>query len=101
MTRAQGAPKADTPTSVEAFAREHGLELVRIAYLLCGDRQRAEDLAQDVLLNLHRRFPGPITLDNPLAYARRALVNTNISRSPALQCRNPTRVASRSGLDVA
>jgi hypothetical protein len=55
---------------VGAFAQRCGLELLRFAYLpppatpsltggppSCGDRQRAEDLLQDVLLAMYRRFP--------------------------------------------
>jgi RNA polymerase sigma-70 factor (sigma-E family) len=58
-----------------------GLALLRFAYLLCGDRQLAEDLLQDVLLSMHRRFPDRLALDNPPAYARRALANANVSRT--------------------
>ena len=67
--------------SPAAFAERHGVELTRLAYLLVGDRQLAEDLVQDVLLALHRRFGETITADAPLAYARRALANAAISRS--------------------
>jgi RNA polymerase sigma-70 factor (sigma-E family) len=63
------------------FARTAGVELLRFAYLLCGDRHRAEDLLQDVFLALHRRFGDSLPLDNPLAYTRRALANANVSRS--------------------
>jgi RNA polymerase sigma-70 factor (sigma-E family) len=58
---------------------EHGLALTRFAYLVCGDRYRAEDLVQEVLLAMHRRFGLSLPLDNPLAYARRSIVNANIS----------------------
>jgi RNA polymerase sigma-70 factor (sigma-E family) len=67
--------------TVTALAQQHGLELLRFAYLLCGDRHRAEDLLQDVLLNLHRRFPDALAVDNPIGYARRALANANVSRA--------------------
>lgn len=66
------------------LAASHSLELLRTAYLLCGDRQVAEDLVQDVLLNMHRRFPDSLPLTNPVAYARRALINANISRARRL-----------------
>jgi RNA polymerase sigma-70 factor (sigma-E family) len=67
--------------SVAELADRHGLELLRFAYLLCGDRHRAEDLLQDVLLALHRRFPDGLRLDNPVGYARRALANMNVTRA--------------------
>jgi RNA polymerase sigma-70 factor (sigma-E family) len=63
------------------MARCSGLDLLRFAYLLCGDHYRAEDLLQDVLLAMYRRFGDDLPLDNPVAYARRALVNANISRA--------------------
>lgn len=75
-----GAPRHGRG-DVADLARRHGLELTRFAYLLCGDRQRAEDLVQDVLLRMYRRFPGSLPLDNPVRYARRALANANVSRS--------------------
>ncbi|MBV9823512.1 MAG: SigE family RNA polymerase sigma factor [Actinobacteria bacterium] len=61
------------------FARDHGLELTRFAYLVSADRSRAEDLVQDVLLAMHRRFGDRLEIEQPLAYARRAIVNANIS----------------------
>jgi RNA polymerase sigma-70 factor (sigma-E family) len=66
--------------SVAEFTKSHGLELLRFAYLLCGERYLAEDLLQDVLLAMHRRFPSGVTADNPDGYARRALANRNVSR---------------------
>src|SRR5690242_7089277 len=66
--------------TVAELLRRHGLELLRFAYLLCGDRQRGEDLLQDVLLAMHRRFPDTLPLENPVGYARRALANANVSR---------------------
>jgi RNA polymerase sigma-70 factor (sigma-E family) len=70
--------------TVADLARVHGLDLLRFGYLLCGDRQRAEDLLQDVLLAMHRRFPEAMPLDNPVGYARRALANANVSRARRL-----------------
>jgi len=66
-------------TTLERFVAEQTLGLTRFAFLLCGDRQRAEDLVQDALLAMHRRFGAVVTVENPLAYARRAIVNGNIS----------------------
>lgn len=72
------------PTTVAELADRHALELLRFAYLLCGDRHRAEDLLQDVLLSLHRKFPDELTPANPIGYARRALANANVSRARRL-----------------
>jgi RNA polymerase sigma-70 factor (sigma-E family) len=68
-------------TALDGFVAEQGLALTRFAYLICGDRHRAEDLVQDVLLAMHRRFGASITADDPVAYARRAIVNANVSWS--------------------
>jgi RNA polymerase sigma-70 factor (sigma-E family) len=74
------AREEPVPTeTVAVFAQRRGLELLRFAYLLCGDRQRAEDLLQDVLLAMHRRFGDRLELENPVGYARRALANANVS----------------------
>jgi RNA polymerase sigma-70 factor (sigma-E family) len=67
--------------TVSDFSRRCGLELLRFAYLLCGDRHRAEDLLQEVLLAMFRRFGDDLPLDNPVGYARRALANANVSWS--------------------
>jgi len=75
------APISARGETVAEFSGRCGLELLRFAYLLCGDRHRAEDLLQDVLLAMYRRFPGTMPLDNPQGYARRALANANISRA--------------------
>jgi DNA-directed RNA polymerase specialized sigma24 family protein len=63
------------------FAVEQSVALTRFAYLLGGDRQRAEDLVQNAFLALHRRFGGTLSLAAPVAYARKAIVNAHISQS--------------------
>src|SRR6476646_4914808 len=62
----------------ELFVR-HAAEATRLAYLLTGDRQLAEDLVQDAFVKLagrlvHLRDPGAFD-----AYLRRTIVN--LSRS--------------------
>jgi RNA polymerase sigma-70 factor (sigma-E family) len=77
MTSDSRAPSA----TVAELAATSALDLLRFAYLLCGDRHRAEDLLQDVLLAMYRRFPDQLPLDNPVGYARRALANANVTRA--------------------
>jgi RNA polymerase sigma-70 factor (sigma-E family) len=57
-----------------AFVRQHGAELLRFAYLLCGESARAEDIVQDSLVKLMRRWrsAAPTT---PVAYARKVILN--------------------------
>lgn len=67
------AMRAD-PAPFAAFADEHGQRLLRIAFLLTGGRAAvAEDLVHTVLLRLQER--GIDDLDEPVSYARRALIN--------------------------
>jgi RNA polymerase sigma-70 factor (sigma-E family) len=70
---------ADARETLTQFAARSGLELLRFAYLVSGDRQRAEDLLQEALLGMYRRFGEPLPLDNPGAYARRAIVNGHVT----------------------
>jgi RNA polymerase sigma-70 factor (sigma-E family) len=56
----------------EHFTAEHGGGLVKLAYNLCGDRERAEDAVQEALVKVYQRWS---QLDDPLAYARTTAVN--------------------------
>jgi RNA polymerase sigma-70 factor (sigma-E family) len=70
-----GIPVRDREVTLAEFADTHWTALVRFAYLLTADRHRAEDLVQDVMLAMHRKFGDALAVDDPLAYARRAVVN--------------------------
>jgi RNA polymerase sigma-70 factor (sigma-E family) len=59
------------------FARARMPHLYRAAWLLCGDRHRAEDLTQETLAKVFAKW-GP-RLENPAAYARTTLVRTWVS----------------------
>jgi RNA polymerase sigma-70 factor (sigma-E family) len=61
----------------DEFVRGRADDLLRLAFLLCGDRHQAEDLLQEVLERLFLNW-GRISI-SPEAYARRALVNRNIN----------------------
>jgi RNA polymerase sigma-70 factor (sigma-E family) len=61
--------------SVAAVFRSHHDDLVRLAVLFVGDQPTAEDVVQDVYVNVHARWstsPGP---DEVLPYVRAAVVN--------------------------
>ncbi|QJW38133.1 sigma-70 family RNA polymerase sigma factor [Cellulosimicrobium protaetiae] len=57
--------------------REARDPLHRMAYLLCGDRHRAEELTQHALERTYRAWSAARERD-PLAYARRVLANLRV-----------------------
>lgn len=61
------------------FPRERAA-LVRLAIRLTGSVADGEDLAQDVLERLSRRWPQVAALDSVDSYARRALINESRTR---------------------
>ena len=75
----------DERAGFERFVAEHGDRLLHAAYGLCGDWQHAEDLPQQALTALARRWPA--VGDNPLGYAYRCLTRANIDRWRVLRRR--------------
>jgi RNA polymerase sigma-70 factor (sigma-E family) len=57
------------------FAAEVSDPLLRTAHLMTGDAREAEDLVQETLLRVARRWERVRSLDQPAGYARRVLVN--------------------------
>jgi RNA polymerase sigma-70 factor (sigma-E family) len=64
--------RAEQWTAFEEFVQVHGDALVRLSFALGGDRGRAEDAAQEALTRVYLRWS---RLEDPLPYARRAVVN--------------------------
>lgn len=62
-----------TEFAAYAAARQH--HLLRTAFLLCGDPNSAQDLAQEALTNLCRAWARARRADSVDAYARRTLIN--------------------------
>jgi RNA polymerase sigma-70 factor (sigma-E family) len=63
----------------EAFVADVGPYLLRVALLLSGDRNHAEDLVQTTFERTYRCWERARSTD-PLAYARKVLVNLRIDR---------------------
>ncbi|MEV6413012.1 SigE family RNA polymerase sigma factor [Kribbella sp. NPDC051718] len=63
------------------YVAQRRTQLRRIAYLLCGDVHKAEDLVQTALLKLYVAWPKVRRAGNVDAYARRILVNSGIDES--------------------
>jgi RNA polymerase sigma-70 factor (sigma-E family) len=57
---------------IEQVYRDERLKLVRLAYLLTGVRDVAEDVVQNAFAAAHTRWD---RIDEPVAYLRRAIVN--------------------------
>lgn len=61
----------------EAFYRSRTPALLRTAYLLTGDRDRAEDLVQGALVRAHRHWSRIRRDGAPEAYVRKVMINLN------------------------
>lgn len=57
------------------FVEAASVSLRRTAYLVCGDWHRADDVVQDALYKLYLSWSKVDRSGNPLAYARRTVVN--------------------------
>lgn len=69
----------------EAYAAARQHHLFRTAYLLCGDRDRAQDLVQTTLVALLRSWKKARLAENPDAYAKKALVRAFLSEQRVLR----------------
>ncbi|SDH91659.1 RNA polymerase sigma factor, sigma-70 family [Sinosporangium album] len=69
---APAPPTAYSDTELVDFYREQRLNLVRLAVLLVGDGETAEDIVQDVFIRLHKVWRPQVTT---LAYVRTAVLN--------------------------
>ncbi|MBP2704494.1 SigE family RNA polymerase sigma factor [Microbispora sp. RL4-1S] len=56
------------------YAR-HALGLTRLALIMVGDRETAEDVVQEAFLGLHRRFAHLRDQDRAVIYLRSAVLN--------------------------
>lgn len=89
--------------SFEDFVRVRGPALLRFAAVLCGDRGTGEDVVQEVLARVLRRWPAITAMDAPDGYIRRMIVNEYLSwrRKWARLIPSPALVDDRPGTDFA
>ncbi|HYY11116.1 MAG TPA: SigE family RNA polymerase sigma factor [Kineosporiaceae bacterium] len=64
---------------LDTFAVARGPALRRFAFLLCGDRHRAEDLVQSTLAKVLRQWPRVAAMEHPEAYVRQVLVREHLA----------------------
>ena len=65
----------DAASGVEVLCRAQWKPMVRLSYLLCGDREGAEDVVQDAFVALSRRWEHLRSPDAAAAYLRTTVVN--------------------------
>lgn len=65
--------------SFSDYVGTRGAALLRFAFVLCGDRHLAEDLVQDVLAKMHRRWKTVEAAESPDAYVRKSIVHEFLS----------------------
>jgi RNA polymerase sigma-70 factor (sigma-E family) len=61
--------------ALTALYEAHALGLVRLAVVMTGDQDSAEDIVQDAFLGLFRRWDRLADLPYPLAYLRASVLN--------------------------
>lgn len=101
----RGTPAGD---KLESVYRRHGAEAWRLAYLLTGDRELAEDLAQEAFVRVARRIGGLRNDDSVRWYLRRTVINLanshlrrrRVERSHLPTLAGSTAAASFGSVDV-
>ncbi|MEU5547063.1 SigE family RNA polymerase sigma factor [Streptomyces sioyaensis] len=70
----------DAAAEFQDFFERHYAELARLAHLLTGERDAADDLAADALVALWHRWDRVRAAEHPSAYARGVVANMARSR---------------------
>lgn len=98
--------RAEREEAYVAFATARRDQLRRIAYGMCGDWHRADDLVQTALVRLYVAWPRVARTGTEDAYVRKILLNAAIDESRRAVRREvptetlPDRASSFSGLGV-
>ncbi len=72
----------DVRDEFEVFVNDTAADLLRTAVLVTWDLSLAEDLVQECLLRVAKRWPRVRSMDYPLAYARKVLFNLALRSKP-------------------
>ncbi|BCJ44720.1 RNA polymerase sigma factor [Actinoplanes ianthinogenes] len=68
-------PEDDAERAFRRFFDEHHTDLSRLAYLVTGETQVADDLASDAFVEVWRHWERVCAADSPIAYARGIVTN--------------------------
>jgi RNA polymerase sigma-70 factor (sigma-E family) len=98
-TRAPEAPHAAVDQQITALYQAHALSLARLALLMLGDRDAAQDVVQDAFLGLYRRWDKLASADAAPAYLRASVLNG--CRSLLKRRSLPTLHAAEASMDSA
>lgn len=79
VTEGTFEPVVMTGGSFEAFYRAEYAAVVRLAFVLTGRRDVAEELAQEGFLSAHREWTRVFTYENPAGWVRHVVTNRAIS----------------------
>jgi RNA polymerase sigma-70 factor (ECF subfamily) len=85
----------DHQEGFEKFFEANREQLIGLAYLWCGDRHEARDLAQETLTRAWQRWEEVSAHPNPEAWARRVLYNLCASRWRRLKVEQSAAFHSR------
>ena len=75
MAREQRASGASAEAGIRALYTGQAANLIRMAYLMLGDRQAAEDVVQDAFCGLYRHWGRLTDPRSALAYVRSSVLN--------------------------
>jgi len=93
--RSGSRPEADE--AVTALYAAHAVGLIRLGFVILGDRGAAEDVVQDAFIGLYRNWDRLSDPDNALTYARSSVLNgcRGALRSRARRDRRDRAAAAR------
>jgi RNA polymerase sigma-70 factor (ECF subfamily) len=66
---------SESPGRFEDFFESESRQLSKAMYLLTGDRQEAEDLAQDAFVRVYERWTKVQAMESPVGYLYRTALN--------------------------
>jgi RNA polymerase sigma-70 factor (sigma-E family) len=76
-SRPEPAPQAGSAEqAVTELYQAHALGMIRLAHIMLGDRQSAEDVVQDAFCGLYRRWSGLADTASAVHYVRSSVLNS-------------------------